>query len=119
MGCPNAAGTMFRLCVDLATQALLPGEDAPSQPNSKQCRDIGLRLPWLFEHGLLQEDLHELSRCIKEDGNDGAHRGTLTAHDAEELQDFARMLLERLYTTPARIAQAKKRREERRNGSAA
>ena len=30
VGCFNAAGTMFRLCVDLATKSMLPTEDVPS-----------------------------------------------------------------------------------------
>src|SRR5262249_52897934 len=45
--CFNAAATMFRLCVDLATRPLLPPPEATDtpQPNSKQRRDLGLRLP--------------------------------------------------------------------------
>ena len=46
--CPNAAATMFRLCVDLATRPLLPAEEAP-EPNNRIRRSLGLRLPWLFE----------------------------------------------------------------------
>lgn len=112
VGCFNAAGTMFRLCVDLATQALLPqGDDAP---NHKVRRNLGLRLPWLFENHVLPETLRELSLCIKEDGNDGAHEGSLAKEDAEDLLDFTAALLERLYTEPARLRLAKERREQRR-----
>lgn len=72
--CWNAAGVMFRVCVDLATRNLLPNEEAGGdQPNAKQRRDLGLRLPWLFDHGLLPVGLRELSACIHQDGNDGAH----------------------------------------------
>lgn len=116
VGCFNAAGTMFRLCVDLATKSLLPGAEdtTATQPNSKQRRDLGLRLPWLFEQNLLPQGLHDLSACIKEDGNDGAHAGTLERNDAEDLLDFTTTLLDRLYSEPARIKKAKERQLARR-----
>jgi hypothetical protein len=112
VGCFNAAGTMFRLSVDLATKSLLP-EDGEGL-NSKVRRNLGLRLPWLFDHHLLPESLRELSSCIKEDGNDGAHDGSLKREDAEDLLDFTSALLERLYTEPERLRLAKERREQRR-----
>jgi hypothetical protein len=112
-GCYNAAGTMFRLCVDVATRGLLPKEDTPGL-NSKVRRDLGLRLPWLFSNKILPEALHELSSCIKEDGNDGAHAGTLSEEDARDLLDFTVALLERLYTEPERLRLAKQRRDKRR-----
>lgn len=113
VGCNNAAGTMFRLCLDLATRAMLP-VDAPGL-NASVRRNLGLRLPWLFNNGKLPEALRELSGCVKDDGNDGAHSGTLTVREAEDLLDFTRVLLERLYTEPARIQLAKERRDERRS----
>lgn len=116
VGCFNAAGTMFRLCVDLATKSLLPDiqDGTITQPNAKQRRDLGLRLPWLFEQNLLPQVLHDLSACIKEDGNDGAHAGTLKINDAEDLLDFTTTLLDRLYSEPARIIKAKERQLARR-----
>jgi hypothetical protein len=54
------------------------------------------------------------SMSVKDDGNDGAHRGTLGKADAEDLQDFTFELLERLYTEPARLKQAEERRKQRR-----
>jgi len=116
VGCFNAAGTMFRLCVDLATKSLLPdAEDTTAtQPNAKQRRDLGLRLPWLFGQNLLPQGLHDLSACIKEDGNDGAHAGSLERSDAEDLLDFTTTLLDRLYSEPARIKKAKERQLARR-----
>lgn len=104
---------MFRLCIDLATRRLLPAEDAP-EPNKSIRRYLGLRLPWLFDKKQLPEELRELSTCIQQDGNDGAHAGTLTMEDAEDLRDFAFALLERLYTEPAKLQIAKKRRDKRR-----
>jgi len=58
--CWNAAGTMFRLCVDLATRPLLPKEEVKGL-NAKTRRDLGLRLPWLFDNDKLPPGLRELS----------------------------------------------------------
>jgi hypothetical protein len=114
VGCYNAAGTMFRLCVDLATKSMLPAEEIPGL-NVKARRDLGLRLPWLFENGRLPDSLKELSSCIKEDGNDGAHAGNLSEADATDLLDFSAVLLERIYTEPERLRLAKERRDARRD----
>lgn len=114
--CPNGGATMFRLCVALATDPLLPkAEDAGKpQPNAKQRRDLGLRLAWLLDNGILPEALRELSKCVREDGNDGAHVGNLSMAEAHDLLDFATRLLERLITEPKELELAAKRREERR-----
>ncbi|MDO9559688.1 MAG: DUF4145 domain-containing protein [Syntrophales bacterium] len=111
--CYNATGTMFRLCVDLATRSKLPKKDVPSL-NAKIRRDLGLRLPWLFDNDYLPDALRELSICVKEDGNDGAHAGSLKKDDAYDLLDFTVALLERIYTEPERIRIAKERRDSRR-----
>ncbi len=113
IGCYNAAGTMFRLCIDLSTRALLPEGD-PNGLNSKTRRDLGLRLPWLFEMGLLPKELKDLSSCVKEDGNDGAHEGTLGKEDAEDLLDFTYAFLERMYTEPKKLKIADEKRRARR-----
>ena len=114
--CFNAAGTMFRLCVDLATRPLLPDpqDTTITQPKEKQRRDLGLRLPWLFANNLLPRELAGLAGCIREDGNDGAHVGSLAKEDAEDLLDFTTALLERLYTEPKRLILAEERRAARR-----
>jgi hypothetical protein len=112
--CWNAAGAMFRSCVDLATKPMLPPQETPNGPNAAVRRNLGLRLPWLFDSGKLPEALRELSGCIHQDGNDGAHDGTLTKEDAFDLQDFTQALLERLYTEPARLQLAAERRTARR-----
>jgi hypothetical protein len=111
--CWNAAGTMFRLCIDLSTKSLLPDVETPSL-NHRTRRDLGLRLPWLFENGMLPPDLRELSRCIHQDGNDGAHAGTLKKADAEDLLDFTLALLTRLFTEPKKLQLAAERRQQRR-----
>jgi Domain of unknown function (DUF4145) len=119
VGCYNAAATMFRLCVDLVTSPLLPdpGNDQEVQPNGKQRRDLGLRLAWLFEKGKLPLELRELAKCIREDANDGAHAGSLTKADAEDVLDFTEALLERLVTEPKRLEIAQQRRDLRRGKS--
>jgi hypothetical protein len=97
---------MFRLCVDLATRTMLP-EGEGQGLNRTVRRNLGLRLPWL--------SLRDLSTCIKDDGNDGAHEGTLSAQDAADILDFTYVLLERIYTEPKRIELAKERRAARRS----
>lgn len=111
--CWNAAGTMFRTCVDLATRPLLPEEETPGL-NHRTRRDLGLRLRWLFDNRRLPNEVREISTCIREDGNDGAHEGTLIKEDAEDLLDFTIALLERLFTEPRRLEIAQERRKERR-----
>lgn len=104
---------MFRLCVDMTTRNKLPEEEMAGL-NHRTRRDLGLRLPWLFENRYLPEDLRDLSHCIKEDGNDGAHQGTLSDADALDLLDFTEALLKRVFTEPERLRLAKERREQRR-----
>ncbi|HPW48268.1 MAG TPA: DUF4145 domain-containing protein [Candidatus Saccharibacteria bacterium] len=115
--CNNAAGTMFRLCIDLVTRTLLPEEELDGL-NYRTRRDLGLRLPWLFKNNFLPAALADISTCVREDGNDGAHQGTLTAEDAGDLLDFTYLLLERIYTEPHRVKQAQMRREQRRGKNA-
>lgn len=111
--CPNAAASMFRLCIDHATKGYMPSDDVEGL-NSKIRRSLGLRLKWLFDTRRLPGELRELSEAIKEDGNDGAHDGTLSMDDAEDIQDFTYVLLERLYTEPEKLKIAAIRRRERR-----
>jgi len=111
IGCYNAAAAMFRLCLDLATRSMLPDKDEP--PAAKIRRSLGLRIEWLIENEKLSRNLEDLSSCIKDDGNDGAHDGTLGLMDAEDIKDFTFILLERLYTEPQRLENARIRRAER------
>jgi len=113
VNCYNGAGTMFRLCIDHATRALLPEEDRNGL-NRNIRRSLGLRMGWIFDNGILPESLRDLSSCVREDGNDGAHAGTLSKDDAEDLCDFTYVLLERLYTEPERVRLAEERRSLRR-----
>lgn len=115
--CFNAAGTMFRLCIDIVTRTLLPEEDTDGL-NKRIRRNLGLRLPWLFDNRYLPETLRDLSACVREDGNDGAHAGNLKKEDAEDLLDFTVILLERIYTEPERLRIAQERRQQRRTEDA-
>jgi len=103
---------MFRLCIDIVTRGMLPEENVKGL-NARVRRDLGLRLPWMFDNDILPESIRELSSCIKDDGNDGAHEGTLRKQDAEDMLDFTYAMLERLYTEPKRIELAKERRAAR------
>jgi hypothetical protein len=118
VGCYNASAAMFRLCLDLATQPLLPAADCgePNLPNPRQRRDLGSRLPWLFETGRLPQAMADLASCIRESGNDGAHRGNLSKEDADDILDFTLALLERLFTEPEKLRRAHTRRDARRLG---
>lgn len=114
--CPNAAVAMFRLCIDLATKSFLPSTDTENIP--KNVRDkLKTRLAWLFETERLPKGLEDLSDCIREDGNDGAHDGTITSEEAEDIMEFCSLLLQRLYTEPAKLEIATKRRLARREAS--
>ncbi|MGY4332784.1 hypothetical protein ACVWWG_007201 [Bradyrhizobium sp. LB7.2] len=109
----NAAGAMFRLAINLATQPLLPPGSMPGLTRRKR-RDLGPRVEWLMQNGLISKDLFDLSECIREDGNDGAHDGTLKKEDAADLLDFTAALFERMFTEPERLRLAKERRDKRR-----
>ncbi|CAB3901295.1 DUF4145 domain-containing protein [Achromobacter animicus] len=114
IGCSNAAAAMFRLAIDHATVGFLPPADQEGGPNARTRRDLGLRMGWLFDNGMLPEALRELSACIREDGNDAVHRGNLTPEDAADIADFAYVLLERLYSEPQKLRLAAERRAARR-----
>ena len=72
--CFNAAATMFRLAVDLATSELLPSDDA-EPPDKLTRRYLGRRLTWLFKNGKLPERFKRLAKVVTDDGNDAAHQG--------------------------------------------
>ncbi|MEN4525062.1 DUF4145 domain-containing protein [Pantoea agglomerans] len=111
IGCFNASATMYRLCLDFATKDMLPADG--EGPNSRIRRSLGLRIEWLLDNERLPEALRDLAECVKDDGNDGAHEGILDESAALDLREFSYLLLERIFTEVARIAEAKRRREER------
>ncbi|HHP4933482.1 TPA: DUF4145 domain-containing protein [Acinetobacter baumannii] len=113
LNCFNASGAMFRLCLDIVTKDILKKNEELG-PTREDKKSIHTRLNWIFKHNLLNRALEDLSRCIKDDGNDGAHDGNLTNTEADDLLDFTYELLEQVYTQPERIRLAQVRREERR-----
>lgn len=115
IGCPNAAAAMFRLAMDLATKEkveAIPAEDP--QPNSEEKRVLAKRVEWLFEQKLLPSVLKPLAKALRENANDGAHDGTLTMHDANDLYDFSEALMYEIYTVPGQIVAINQRRAARR-----
>jgi len=118
IGAWDAAGTMFRKTLDVATRSITPKPDSSAEPRPtswKAYKDLRLRLDWLFENRLLDPSLKDLSSCIHEDGNDAAHDPTgIRKPEAEDLADFTENVLETIYTVPGQIAENRKRREERR-----
>ena len=113
VGCFNAAAAMFRLSLDLATKDLLPNEEVDGLDHPTR-HFLARRLKWLFDNNKLSESLRELSSAVKDEGNDGAHDGSLDKNDADDLVDFAEAFLERLYTEPEKLRLAEERRKARR-----
>ena len=113
VGCFNAACIMFRSCVDLATLSRFAEELKELKRGEK--RSLEYRLKFLLKEGHLSQRLKDLSQCIKDDGDDGAHKGGLGKVDAEDRLDFTIQLLEELYTTPKNVELANKRKQDRRN----
>lgn len=114
LDCYNAAGSMFRLCLDITTKQILE-ENAHLSPSNNHKSSIHSRLNWIFEKQILNTNLEELSRCIKDDGNDAAHDGSLGKDDAYDLYDFTFELLEQIFTQRERVRLARERRQLRRN----
>ncbi|WP_100657327.1 DUF4145 domain-containing protein [Alteromonas flava] len=108
ISCYNASVAMFRLCLDLDTKPIAEANNIKGTLNR--------RLIELFKQKHLPAELEELSHCIRENGNDGAHDGTVTQLEAEDVMDFTISYLETRYTMPERI---RLRREDRNNRHAA
>ena len=68
----------------------------------------------MFETGRLPAGLRDLASVVKNDGNDGSHRGTVDEETAEDLVEFTERLLTQLYTEPAKVENAKQRRADQR-----
>lgn len=112
--CYNAACAMYRLSVDLTTKSLLPPESEPNGPNANQRDKLFDRVNWLFDTGRLSASLRHLSHCIRQDGTDAVHDGSVAHAEAADLQDFTVHLLENVYTAPERLRLAAVRRAARR-----
>lgn len=115
IGAHNAAVCMFRKCLDLATLPMLPDTTVATfpQPTQYQRHNLKPRLEWLFAQGKIRDTLHDLAHCIREDGNEGAHAGSVEKDEAEEILEFTERLLTELFTEPERIKLAKERQANR------
>ncbi len=110
--CWNATGAMFRTCLDLASKDKIPREDIKGLTKHHR-ENMGARIGWLFDNGILPENLRELADCVRHDGNDGAHDATLTENEAIDLLEFTTQILEYFYTQPAKAKESKERRAKR------
>ena len=90
----SAAGTMFRLCIDIVKREMLPEGDVEGL-NARARRDLGLRLPWLFDHGNLPEACESYRLVCAKTVTTVPMQEPSTQEDAEDLLDFTIMLLER------------------------
>lgn len=112
-GCYNAAGACYRLVLDIVSKSEVSEID-PEKLSS--LRTIYQRVEWLAQEKHFPPTLKELADCIRHDGNDAAHDGSLIKIDAEELADFTDEFLTRIYTDRRRIELAAERRTKRREG---
>ena len=108
----NAAGSMFRTTVDLATKEQLQKLQNKKPPKDLE-KNLAKRIDWLFDIGHISERLKDLSTCIRKDGNDATHDANLGKEVVDDLYDFTTLLLEELYTTPKRIEEATYRQQNR------
>ncbi len=110
--CWNATGAMFRTCLDLASKDKIQGVNE-KDITKPQRENMAARIEWLFDNKKLPENLKDLADCIRHDGNDGAHDGTLGKDEADDLLDFTIQILEHFYTQPAKAEESRRRRAER------
>ena len=110
--CWNATGAMFRTCLDLASKDKIQGVNE-KDITKHQRENMAARIEWLFDKKKLPDNLKELADCIRQDGNDGAHDGTLGKDEADDLLDFTIQILEHFYTQPAKAEESRRRRAER------
>lgn len=109
VGCFNASAAMYRLALDLSTKRLIPAL-TENEPSAHVRKNLAPRVEWLLINNIIPGDLKSLATAVRENGNDGAHDGTLSKSDAEDVKDFCIELVRRLYTEPERIRLAEERR---------
>ncbi len=119
INCFVASGSMFRLCLDLVTKDLLDtwleeNQTSEQLPNKDQRNKLAYRIDFLIGHDKIPKRLKELAHCIRHDGNDSAHDGNTGEDEALDCLDFTEALLTEIYTLPAQINEASRRRLERR-----
>ena len=89
----NAAGSMLRTTVDLATKEQLQKLQNKKPPKDLE-KYLAKRIDWLFVIGHISERLKDLSTCIRKDGNDATHEANLGKEDVDDLCNFTTLLLE-------------------------
>ncbi len=105
----NPAGTMFRTCLELLVEHKLTKDDLKELKKAKTT-DLFHKIDKLSKDERLSDDLTSIATFIREDGNRGAHGDRLTKEDVMEALHFTSILLENIYTTPAKIKLSKERR---------
>ena len=90
----DAAGMAYRRSLELAVQAL--------DPNAKGT--LAKRIDDLAANGKLTGEVRTWAHSIRTLGNEAAHdEAEPSAEDIEDLSEFARVVLEYLYTLPERV----------------
>jgi len=91
----DAAGAMYRKCLDLATKEL----DA-----SLAGKNLAPRIDSLHKSGLLTDALKEWAHAIRLDGNDAAHDADeLSQEEVAQLASFTDLFLRYAFTLPKQV----------------
>jgi hypothetical protein len=91
----NAAASMYRSCLDLATKAL----HAPGNTFNE-------RLKWLREQGRVTADIKDWADHVRLDGNSALHdEEDISKEDATALRHFTTMFLRYVFEMPGLVAQ--------------
>lgn len=94
----DAAGTMFRKCLDSALKALAPGGKGTLQQ----------RIDKLPASTGVTDAMKEWAHVIREDGNDAAHEDDpFERNEAELLQSFTELFLTYAFSLPGMLEQRK------------
>ncbi|MGL0787553.1 DUF4145 domain-containing protein [Xanthomonas translucens pv. undulosa] len=94
-GHSDAAASMFRKAIDVATRELDP---------SFAGKNLAPRIDLLAEKGRLTADLKEWAHLIRLDGNQGAHDDEeLTTAEIDQLHAFTELFLTYTFTLPAQV----------------
>ena len=101
---------MARSCIDLATKET----DARLNPDQAPTKNLYDRIEKLINERAIPDRLGGLAHSIRKDGNDGAHDGTLSEAESDDLIDFVTVLLQELYTQPKNVEKAEERTAKRR-----
>lgn len=100
----DAAASMFRKAIDVATRELDP---------STAGKPLARRIDLLSESGKLTSDLKEWAHLIRLDGNHGAHDDEeLSPAEINQLQEFTRLFLTYTFTLPAQVSARKAAAQE-------